>query len=79
MRDATVLTLATMAAAFVVYAVLMDSEEEEDEEPRIKRPDRGWLKRRQERGVFEGIFKELRAEDPSVHIQEMSQRHFLAS
>ena len=41
MRDATVLTVATMAAAFFVYAVLTDSEEEEDEEPRIKHPDRG--------------------------------------
>ena len=36
--------------------------EDEDEEPRRKRPDRGWLKRRQERDPFEGIFKELRAE-----------------
>ena len=39
MRDATVLRIATMAAA-------TDIEEEEDEEPRIKRLDRGWLKRR---------------------------------
>ena len=50
-------------ACVCVYAVLTDSEEEEDEEPRIKCPDRGWLKRRQEKGVFEGIFKEPRAED----------------
>ena len=53
----------TIAAAFVVYAVLTDSEE--DEEPRIKRPDRGLLKRRQKRGAIDGIFKELRAEDLS--------------
>ena len=74
MCDATVLTIASMAAAFGVYAVLTDSEEEEeeeDEEPRIKRPNRGWLKRRQERGVFEGIFKELRAENLSTFLQKV--------
>ena len=62
-RYATVLTIATVAAAFVVYVVLTDSEEEDDEEePRIKRPERGWLKRRQERGAFEGIYKKFSPE-----------------
>ena len=46
-----------------IYAVLADCEEEDEfEEPRIKPPDIGWMKWRQERGVFEEIFKELRAE-----------------
>ena len=43
-RYATVLTI---AAPFVVYAVLTNSEEDEEEEPMIKRPDRGLLKRSQ--------------------------------
>ena len=58
MRGATasVLKIATMAAAFVVHVILTDSEEEEsDDKPRIKRQAR-------ERGVSEGIFKELRAD-----------------
>ena len=59
MRDVTVLTIATMAAAFVVCAVFTDSEEET---PRQRLAEQ---KRRQERGAFEGIFKELRAEELS--------------
>ena len=57
MRGATasVLKIATMAA-FVIHVILTDSEEEQnDEEPRIKRQAR-------ERGVSEGIFKELGAD-----------------
>ena len=57
MRSATVLIIATMAAAFIAYAVLTDSEEEEDEETMIKRPDSGWLKRRQERGGLKKFSK----------------------
>ena len=41
---ATVLTIEPM---FVVYAVLTNSEEDKEEEPTIKRPDRGLLKRSQ--------------------------------
>ena len=43
-RYATVLTI---EATFVVYAVLTNSEEDEEEELTIKRPDRGLLKRSQ--------------------------------
>ena len=46
MRHATVLTIEAM---FVVYAVLTNSEEDEEEEPTIKRPDRGLLKRTEPR------------------------------
>ena len=51
----------TVAAAFVVYTVLTNIDEEEDEESRIKcQKDGGWLKRRQVRGVFEGGFETAR-------------------
>ena len=58
--------------------VLVECLDDESEEKRQKGPDRKWLKRREEKGSFGNIVKELAAEDsPSFkHYMRMDYNSF---
>ena len=70
--------MAIQMRKLAALCVLVECLDDESEEKRQKGPDRKWLKRREEKGSFGNIVKELAAEDsPSFkHYMRMDYNSF---